>query len=496
MAWRRRIVILFSGLGAGIYSALGLFVYNYPRLKEWIISPLFLVPIILIGVTLWGCRQIKPHPSDSPQLKFRDLNWGFLALGAGVILAAILWGIFSSLYLDHVWDLAKKRGYVIEVPHAVPIDSSEDNAVVWLNRARSEINSHEKDKETDLTGDFIREAASGKIDSKNQIQIQKALRTYSKALTFLDRAFQCPRINWQPYGYCINDRPPKMAYQLHLSRLACCREILNAKAGRYEQAAREIEENLWLAHSILPIHLVISDMLGIAEYKIVLNSSQYRFQHIPLKKIESTWNSYLKPVDLTHEMKAGLSIEFFLHWERMGENEPNIFGERIYNPLEYFFFKPFAQFDSASAIRGNIRFMDCFNMPYPLIKPAYEKAKAEYKKEGWILAQIGLPRWNEYYDKALVDEAQLKTAVMALEARRYYVKFGHWPENIGELERNGLSKEDATDPFNGQELKIKRNGGDLLIYSIGPDLVDDGGLKVFDKSTNKGDIVFQINLKS
>jgi hypothetical protein len=48
----------------------------------------------------------------------------------------------------------------------------------------------------------------------------------------------------------------------------------------------------------------------------------------------------------------------------------------------------------------------------------------------------------------------------------------------------------ALDPFDGQPLRMKRDGKELLLYSIGPDLRDDGG--AWDPKSKEGDLVFRV----
>ena len=45
------------------------------------------------------------------------------------------------------------------------------------------------------------------------------------------------------------------------------------------------------------------------------------------------------------------------------------------------------------------------------------------------------------------------------------------------------------DPFDGQPLKMKRIGQGAVVYSIGPDMVDNGGVP-FDWQKQTGDIIF------
>ena len=47
------------------------------------------------------------------------------------------------------------------------------------------------------------------------------------------------------------------------------------------------------------------------------------------------------------------------------------------------------------------------------------------------------------------------------------------------------------DPYDGGPMKLKPTDDGLVIYSVGPDMSDDGGIR-FDDETEKGDISFQL----
>jgi hypothetical protein len=69
----------------------------------------------------------------------------------------------------------------------------------------------------------------------------------------------------------------------------------------------------------------------------------------------------------------------------------------------------------------------------------------------------------------------LRTAALAVAAERYRLKHGQWPSGMPELVREGLIKEECTDPYDGKPLRWKRTPTGLIIYSIGKDKIDDGG---------------------
>jgi hypothetical protein len=71
--------------------------------------------------------------------------------------------------------------------------------------------------------------------------------------------------------------------------------------------------------------------------------------------------------------------------------------------------------------------------------------------------------------------ALLRCSVVALRAEQYRRKTGHWPAALSDLAAdfpNGL----PTDPFDGNPMRLKRLPDGLVIYSVGRDRTDDGGV--------------------
>jgi hypothetical protein len=72
------------------------------------------------------------------------------------------------------------------------------------------------------------------------------------------------------------------------------------------------------------------------------------------------------------------------------------------------------------------------------------------------------------------DQARLQCAIAAISAERYRLRHGHWPDSLAALVPEFLPAV-AVDPFDGQPLRYKRLSDGVVIYTVGPDLTDNGG---------------------
>ena len=77
--------------------------------------------------------------------------------------------------------------------------------------------------------------------------------------------------------------------------------------------------------------------------------------------------------------------------------------------------------------------------------------------------------------KLLRHIARLRTAAVAVAAESYRKTHqGRWPEKLSELTPE-LLRELPLDPYDGEPLRYHVQDDSIVIYSVGPDLVDDGG---------------------
>ena len=102
------------------------------------------------------------------------------------------------------------------------------------------------------------------------------------------------------------------------------------------------------------------------------------------------------------------------------------------------------------------------------------------------MALPGLDRQFLRDARGLAETRLMQTAV-ALEQSRS-AKGGKYADTVASLSPEFLAAV-PTDPFDGQPLRYHKTATGYLLYSIGPDLKDDGGKP---ESGGKGDLVFKI----
>ncbi len=93
---------------------------------------------------------------------------------------------------------------------------------------------------------------------------------------------------------------------------------------------------------------------------------------------------------------------------------------------------------------------------------------------------------------SLRNQAVLRSAAAAVAAERYRRAQGRWPASLADLIPAQL-REVPADPYDGAPLRYRRLDDGVVIYSVGPDGKDDGGVIDWKDSNRVGaDIGFRL----
>ncbi len=108
-----------------------------------------------------------------------------------------------------------------------------------------------------------------------------------------------------------------------------------------------------------------------------------------------------------------------------------------------------------------------------------------------IVSRLLVPALGAVETASARHDAQQRLALVALAAQRYRGQHGGYPERLEDLTADGavvLLK----DPFSNEQLRLAARGEGIVIYSLGPNLQDDGGAAP-DEQLQTGDIIFTLN---
>jgi hypothetical protein len=112
------------------------------------------------------------------------------------------------------------------------------------------------------------------------------------------------------------------------------------------------------------------------------------------------------------------------------------------------------------------------------------------ENHGGIGTQLLVPSINKCVERAWEGDARRTLARTALALAAFKAKTGAYPDKLDALVPAYLPAV-PLDPFSGRPLRLKRDGTGVVIYSIGPDLTDDGG-RPSESGAATGDLVFRL----
>jgi hypothetical protein len=98
------------------------------------------------------------------------------------------------------------------------------------------------------------------------------------------------------------------------------------------------------------------------------------------------------------------------------------------------------------------------------------------QRDRYILSGVLLPSLGKAVYRDTEDRAKARLAQTVLAIERYRLAHTKLPETLGELGPDYMAAI-PLDPFDGQALRFKRRESGYVVYSVGPDTVDDGGLE-------------------
>jgi len=132
-------------------------------------------------------------------------------------------------------------------------------------------------------------------------------------------------------------------------------------------------------------------------------------------------------------------------------------------------------------------------MPYHQARDQWKTLPARLMKQRMgILTASVLPAVSAYPDRAAEGDARHRLARLAVAMAICRVKTGALPESLDKLAPDFIETI-PTDPFNGEPLRMTPGpDGGAILYSVGPDLKDDGGQPLDGKKKRTGDVIFRL----
>jgi hypothetical protein len=129
--------------------------------------------------------------------------------------------------------------------------------------------------------------------------------------------------------------------------------------------------------------------------------------------------------------------------------------------------------------------------PYREVRERWKQRDEELCSERsmGIVVRLLMPALMRVAEHAIRTEARARLTDLGIALTRYKLVHGSYPASLDDLDAQAQPLL-TVDPFDGKPLRmITVAGGGLVLYSVGPDGIDDQG-REFDGKTKLGDITF------
>ena len=316
--------------------------------------------------------------------------------------------------------------------------------------------------------------------------------------------------------YFVRDYAKGISLDLHdaTSMISAIRLLLNhswclAKDGDVAGAMREINSGMRICEFYMDDPLLITWLVGVACEQMCLSAEMNMISTVELtpgeiddlarsvkSHREMTRTLLVRALDGERIFCGGSIFEQFLS-SKIGSRELMALFGAISAPGEqnlkaaaiYWVYKtplrPLLVADYAAYLRFMLRTRKGILDPQAAERET--KKLAEEIPRTAVLTRLSASAFVGVARKLHEVEASLDLALLGLNAEKFRIAAGHYPQSLAEIPWEGAL---PRDPFTGGDLHYKADGGDLLIYSVGPDLVDNQGNPT--KVKGERDIVWSV----
>jgi hypothetical protein len=439
-----------------------------------------------------------------PSLKRRILRTGIVLFCLSIPFLIwrlwVVWAVDSQLARIRSAGLPTNGDEVNKWYAAVP---ESENAALVLTKA-FELRRNYPDNRSNLVWNFKLPARGQTLTSNETELLTDYVEMNAPALAEADEALKLPRSRYPiDCSFCGQTPLPHLAWLKNLAEINQYKAELALAKGDSNGAARAIASILGLARTLESEPILISELVRLRILSIGVTTLERSLNHgLDSPALTNLSGLFIQTAQVHCVSRAFIGERAMMApYFRVSRQE----NPRIYAPVQT------SEEDSKDKLRsrdwgvlkligyyemdlgqflftmGNVIELASQNPPdYMEIDQHFAKAaSASRKKKRTFSAMIFSPfahvgvRENE-------SLARLRLAIASLAIEQFRVQNGQLPDALDIL-KPGFLAEIPEDPFTGSELVYRRLPQGYVIYSVGRDVVDDGGKDPPATQTSRGD---------
>lgn len=473
-------------------------------------SGLVATPLILVLI------QRSTHPQTQAWAK-RGL--AALTGGAcGLLLAGAFWNAVGTIALSRATEEVRQAGYSVAPLPVWPILADKDNAAFYygrLNTIASLANAQEKVAEQSFLKGFLTRSAQGTVAASDYKRARRLVARHTEGLQLWELGAAQGRANWDiDWGRDRVSRKPLPQYSgmVAMSRVLAARAVLQAHDGQSREAVESVRLGLAAARSLQNRGAMIAVVVQSMLCDNALEAGQSVLRQAPPDLTQNLWMPLLDPDPIMKSFRTALGYSHFadslaaaeITWWDMAFGEyrglavdKSMFGielpasgsRRTIRLALLASYWPFMKLDIASGLRGRLKIDLALENPVFLRQDDYNEIVEQVAFSEWTLAAINMGNYWRAHEKFLETATNMRLARAALAAHLFKEEQGRWPRSVDELAY--FSKERFDDPFSAGPLKLTTGQDGPILYSVGPDVIDDGGSE-HDSDKMTGDLRWEL----
>jgi len=345
------------------------------------------------------------------------------------------------------------------------------------------------------------------IDAATWKAAEKALARTEPLRKLVDQALARPRCRFEvDMKDPVATRHPYLMAMRGLVRSYAVSARLNARSGRMDRAVDDILTQVRMADSVKDepflvfyawklsrLHTAVESVSAVAEYGALSEDQARRlfnaFRGIDLA--ESCGRCYQGAMVTLMHYADSKNMGYFLASQAYTAIGNPSAGETISRPLASAYSKTVMKGDLATCIQLTSAQIDGAGLTYPDAKAKGLLDAPRSLPFYTVISRMTLPALSEFTLRRYAVETEITQAEVFLALQAYKARFGGYPATMQEL-KSKLGWKLPVDPFSEKDFIYKRQTKGFILYSLGPDMKDDGGRSLGDRvqSVNdKGDIV-------
>lgn len=339
---------------------------------------------------------------------------------------------------------------------------------------------------------------SSELTSEEKTTLEKFLNEKEEAISLLDRAMAYKKcrfpINYEE-GY--NAEFPHLKYMRKCARLLALESLCQAKKGDVESAVDTSLKIMKISESLSFEPTLISQLVKIAIGGIMINS---------LEKILSEGNISIRTLE---ELIDVLEIyrEDMSKWLKLAYIGERCLFIETFQKLEYFFPKDTdidpeklkyvmnSRFFKSDLLYGIKIFGELISFTELPMNEAVNKSnvlaievalQAEEAMDGmpfkaWKLCELHifsamlLPALNKTFITLARNDARIQQTIIVSALKLYKIQYGEYPQNISDISPAIISSL-PKDPFTSEDFIYRKQYRSFILYSVGENLEDEGGI--------------------